>query len=103
VTLAESDTVGSTCLGLGPGPLAGTTSLNGQTVVVVVAPEVQSYRVERAPTGLQADLYSVSGTTWKLLVATVPPETTFRDSQLVVLDGSERELAREYLSQPASP
>ena len=103
VTLAESDTVGSTCLGLSPGPLAGWTTFNGRTVVAVVAPEVQSYRVERAPTGLQADLYSVSGTTWQLLVATVPVQSTFRDAQLVVFDGSERELAREYLSQPASP
>ena len=72
-------------------------------MVAVVAPEVQSYRVERAPTGLQADLYSVSGTTWQLLVATAPLQSTFRDAQLVVFDGSERELAREYLSQPASP
>ena len=103
VTLAESDTVGSTCLGLSPGPLAGWTTFNGRIVVAVVAPEVQSYRVERAPTGLQADLYSVSGTTWQLLVATAPLQSTFRDAQLVVFDGSERELAREYLSQPASP
>ncbi len=38
-----------------------------------------------------------------MLVATVPEQSTFGDAQLVLLDGSERELEREFLSQPASP
>jgi hypothetical protein len=103
VTVAESDTVGSTCLELGQGPLAGSTNLGGTLVVAIVAPEVQSYRVEQGPAGLQADMYSLTGTPWKVLVARVPGQSTFGDAQLVVLDSSERELAREYLHQPASP
>ena len=103
VTAAEADTVGSACLELGPGPLGGSTNLGGNLVVAVVAPEVQSYRVEGEPAGLQADMYSVTGTPWRVVVATVPEQATFADAQLVLLDSSERELAREYLSQPASP
>ena len=82
--------------------IAGWTSF-GDLVVAVVAPEAQSYRVEQAPPGLQADLYFVEGTPWQVLIATVPPQSTFQEAQLVVLDDSERELDREFLNQPASP
>ncbi len=46
VTVTGSDTVGSTCLGLGPGALAGSVSLGGHLVVVagpgVVTVELRS-------------------------------------------------------------
>ena len=102
-TVAESDAVGSTCLELGPGPLAGSTSFGSDVVVAIVAPEVASYRVEQGPVGSQANLNSVTGTPWQVLVASVPEQSTFGDAQLVLLDNSERELDREFLNQPASP
>ena len=88
---------------LGPGPLAGSTSFGSDVVVAIVAPEVESYRLEGGPVGLQANVNPVTGTPWQVLVASVPEESTFGDAQLVLLDGTERELEREFLSQPASP
>ncbi|HEX7189492.1 MAG TPA: hypothetical protein VF423_14825 [Actinomycetes bacterium] len=103
VTLAESDTAGSTCLGLGPSPLAASTPLDAHLVVAVIAPEAEFYEVRQPPPGLQTALYPVSGTPWQVLVASVPQQSTFGDTEIVVLDSSDGVLDRLFLDQLASP